>query len=374
VSILEVMFAILVTTIGLLGAIAIFPVASAQARKGKLTDMAAVAGISAVHQFDVQQMRNPNTWLYYDTTNSVYKIVGTPTPGTAAFIDPGFMVQLNKSPTLGGQNHDQYSFPYYSLSAGTNIDSNSDKRMTRITLQAFPTTASTMAMSGFQAETIFAVGDDLAYTRPDDRSLNAVQTMVNDGTNMLKRQTEGMLTWAATLAPKIEYDTSGNPLTTDLYILSILVFDRRDNSFPLDTKTTLDDGSNAVNPERLVDVTSFPGGGIGGGEVVLAARPGATPRNAGDLDLRAGDWVMLSGYRNLGGQQIGPLFLWYRVADTDPEVDISSGTPQRYVTLQGPDWPQALTNVSGGNSYTQATLMTGLVAVYEKTIRIDTGN
>jgi Tfp pilus assembly protein PilV len=39
VSILEVMFAILVTAIGLLGALTVFPVASMIARKGKVADM-----------------------------------------------------------------------------------------------------------------------------------------------------------------------------------------------------------------------------------------------------------------------------------------------------------------------------------------------
>ena len=69
VTILEVLFAILVTTIGLLGAIAIFPVASAQARKGRQNDIVAVAADSIAHQFDTQYMRRPDQWMVLMSRN-----------------------------------------------------------------------------------------------------------------------------------------------------------------------------------------------------------------------------------------------------------------------------------------------------------------
>ena len=62
VSILEVMFAILVTVVGLFGAVAVFPAASAMARRGRVNDAAAAAGRSAVRDFDVRGMRRPSTW------------------------------------------------------------------------------------------------------------------------------------------------------------------------------------------------------------------------------------------------------------------------------------------------------------------------
>src|SRR5262245_1523452 len=59
VTILEVLFSIMLTTVGLLGAIALFPVASARARKARLNDAVAVSASSAVHMFDTMGMRRP---------------------------------------------------------------------------------------------------------------------------------------------------------------------------------------------------------------------------------------------------------------------------------------------------------------------------
>lgn len=373
VSILEVMFAILIATIGLLGAIAIFPVASSLARKGKVADMSSVAGISAVHDFDTRGMRNPNDWLYYDTGSNAYAAVplseGIPAAGEAFFIDPGFVAA---TPASAARSY----FPYYDLSAATSVDPASDRRMNRITLRAFPGTANTTAMSGLQAETVFAVADDLSYIRPEDRSKAAEQAYVRDknGVQELRRETEGMLTWAATLAPKVDY-VGGTVFPTDMYVLSVLVFDQRSTGLGVDTAATLDNGQNAVNAERLVDVVEFGDAGIGGGEVLLQARPG---RNAGDLELSEGDWLMLSGYKEeppvppaTEPNRIGPLFLWYQVTGLDGEVDTTVTPNQRYVTLRGPDWPAVK---MAGTQCTQATIIGGVTAVYEKTIRLDTSS
>jgi hypothetical protein len=170
-----------------------------------------------------------------------------------------------------------------------------------------------------------------------------------------------------------------NATSGDLYVLSVLVFNRRDRSYPLDTALYLDGNATLgpqINPERLVDVNCFPGGGIGGGEVLLQARAGRGTGNvAGDLDVRANDWIMLSGATGSGATAVGPVFLWYRVVDADADISTngSSGYLQRYVTLQGPDWP--LPNLAlDSPSVTQATIATGVVAVYEKTIRLDNSN
>src|SRR5262245_10263391 len=81
VSILEVLFAIMVTSIGLLGAIALFPVASSQARKAKINDEVANIGRSAVHTFDAMGMRRPDWWYYWDTTSSKFVQVYNPVAG-----------------------------------------------------------------------------------------------------------------------------------------------------------------------------------------------------------------------------------------------------------------------------------------------------
>jgi type II secretory pathway pseudopilin PulG len=72
VTIIEVLFAIMITSVGLLGAIALFPVASTQARRARLNDMVGNAGRSAFHDFDTRGMRRPDRWLAWDQINSQF--------------------------------------------------------------------------------------------------------------------------------------------------------------------------------------------------------------------------------------------------------------------------------------------------------------
>jgi hypothetical protein len=67
---------------------------------------------------------------------------------------------------------------------------------------------------------------------------------------------------------------------------------------------------------------------------------------------------MLSGYRNSA-----PTYRWYRVVDVSEVA--GSGPFTRDVTLFGPDWHIAAAS-------TEATLLNNIVAVYEKTIRLET--
>src|SRR3954454_20687500 len=77
VTIIEVLFAILVATVGVFSVIAIFPFASSQAKRARLNDMFAVAGRSAFHDFDARGMRIPDHLMAYD-------------PGTPPNVSAGF--------------------------------------------------------------------------------------------------------------------------------------------------------------------------------------------------------------------------------------------------------------------------------------------
>src|SRR4051812_20008513 len=66
VTIVEVLFAILVATVGVFSVIAIFPFASAQAKRARLNDIFANAGRSAFHDFDARGMRIPDRLVAWD--------------------------------------------------------------------------------------------------------------------------------------------------------------------------------------------------------------------------------------------------------------------------------------------------------------------
>jgi hypothetical protein len=230
--------------------------------------------------------------------------------------------------------------------------------MFRITLSTAPTT--TTAMGKLQADSLFFIDDDLTYDRADDNSLQPTQTYVDlpgaAGTRA-KRQTDGHMSWMATIVPKLDLYTLPFPET---FVLSVVMFYDRPAGLEMD----------AVH-ERVLTVASFPGGGIMGGEVQLTASSQAA------LNIRPNDWIMLSGIARHTMNHPGPVppagtprwitrFKWYRVSDTEAEAtdDDGDGTWERYVTLMGSDWDI-------GPAFTQAVYVEGVVGVYEKTIRLE---
>ena len=364
VSLLEVLFAILVTTIGLLGAVAVLPVASMQAQKGRMNDAMAVAGLSAVHEFDTRGMRQTSRWMAWDSTNNRYSSIplgpftqvplvnsaANPQYGRSFCIDPRFIAANPTSPNSGTASF----FPYTA--------STSEPRMLRITLFSGLRDSSNnmLPMGSTQADHIFQLADDLTYERPeDDRTLNARQifdSFPSDATKASKRQSDGHMSWMATLVPKLERHAAPS---LDTYVLSIVMFHDRPAGLSL----------SEVDPlrERIVELETMASGspvpGVSGGEVQLKSGTEAA------LKLRPNDWIMLSGFVSHGGGGPSiPVFKWYRVSDCDPEVEFDGTTYTRYATLIGEDWNTAVPLTT-----LRATIVDGVVGVYEKTIRLEPG-
>ncbi|MCY2994521.1 MAG: hypothetical protein NTY19_42645 [Planctomycetota bacterium] len=164
-------------------------------------------------------------------------------------------------------------------------------------------------------------------------------------------------------------DTSESYLS-DLYLLSIVVFHRRDLEMTLPAGTP---GIEEPENERLVNVPTV----YGNGELVLETRAG---RPAVDLKLGQGEWVMLMAAKEIAkdynNQPVYKTrFKWYRVLVVEPDTQATnSGTYQRNVTLFGQDWDADMLPTSMPQVFPQALLMNGVVAVYEKTIRLETSS
>ena len=171
--------------------------------------------------------------------------------------------------------------------------------------------------------------DDLNFEVPDDATLppinhtfkdnNGTPADVSDDTVAIKRFSDGDFSWLATLVRERDSDT---------YTLSVVVFNKRN------VPSAGDENLMAVN---------FLGNGWGGGDATLtgAAAEFALP----------GQWVMLAA---------GDRFRWYRIIYAS---DFNAGS--REVTLQGRDW-----DVAAPFDAPQATLVTGAIAVYERTVRL----
>lgn len=392
VSILEVLFAILVTTVGLLGALAVLPVASTYARKGRTADAVAVAGHSAVHRVDTMGMRRPDMWVGWNQSweqrasppapgPSFQSLTAIQTPnGTSLCIDPRFVAINSGSAATANPAS---LFPYVPRTFAT------EPRMFRVGLtNGLPSSLGGTLMTLGQANSIFVINDDISFERPGDRSMPAqgLFRMVdhdNDGPTGTPgipraRQNGGHMSWIATLVPKHELYASIGPsgaVQNDLYVLSVVVFyDRPLVNFSIDTPGT----DMRQYSERVVDVDFTEAGGLGyaGGEALLiwpidggTATLADLPAAKEALKVRAGEWIMLAGLvpHALGG--VIPIFKWYRVTEVDSEPEFHT-TEEHYelaVSLTGQDWDTAT------NSEPRAFIVSGVVGVYEKTVRLETG-
>lgn len=377
VSLLEVLFSIGVIGIGLLGVIALYPLALGQVGTGVVADRGARVGQNAVHVFSARGMARPDQllWFRYSATNPA-----TPASVDASQVDAALLPEGARSGFLidpmfvavqrqaNGGGYDARLFPYYTrqtipnpITPGSPYPTPFDPRLRRVTLRG--SAAASTIMNAAQAELLFRSDDDLTFELPLDRNAAPDQIF---GANNARRQYEGTISWMATLVPQINITDSGTT-PGDLYQLSIVVFDRRDSSMAMNEQN-----------ERVVNVALFHNAGLGGGDVTL----GASTSEA--LDIKPGQWLMLMAtpypMTSVSGSNIPgvSLFRWYRVIDAEDEPRLVSGSVypwERDVALQGPDWPVAyfasLTAPAPAQRPTRAAVVSNVVAVYERTIRLE---
>lgn len=335
VSLLEVMFAVIVVAVGLLGSISVLTVASTVAKRGRVNDSVASLGPMAVHDFDARGWRSTSQWVKWNTTTNAWGQY-TPGFGESVCIDPRFIAANASTPVPSS------IFPYVPTTAATQV------RMSRLTLN----NGLGLPMSKVLSDDLFTFAEDLTVLRDDtDKTLapsQAYTTLPAAPASLAKRETDGQYSWMATVSPRIDrYSLSFN----NEYVLSVVIFHQR-VGFDM-----------SVGTEQVYGV-SFPGAGVTGGEVLLT---GPTEPN-----IRSGDWIMLAGRStqhvlNPATGQLSlpvPVFGWYRVLDTEAESTPVAGGFERYATLMGRDFSPDTTDH-------QAFVIAGVAAVYEKTIKLE---
>lgn len=361
-SILEVLIAIGIFAIGVLAALAVFPVAGSYMRKGAIADSISVNGTSAFHEFDVQGMRRPDHWMSWNPMANEWQRYA-PVPGESYCIDPRFITRNAALPVASNV------FPYIPQGNAT------DPRMRRITLWGGalgppvgnPPVQPPIEISLLHADSLFTFSDDLAYTKPEkDRTLGAEQVWIEDvGGAPVARETNGEYSWLVTLVPSVDTHSAVGIATNDLYVLSVVMFHQR----PMVDLGTDQPGDDLYDlPERVVNVDWSAADGVGGGPVVL------TSTTTKLLALRPGQWICLAGNMMMPrGQNQQPVlvsrFGWYRVSDcdSDPSDEDGDGNWEMYATLIGRDWDVNLTQP-------RAFILEGVLGVYEKTIRLEYGS
>lgn len=393
-SYLEVLIAAAIALTGILGAIAMFPVAILNMQKGQVVDIAAAAGPSAIDQAVSAGASDPTNWLFLNggvwTPASVN--VGNASysrregrlwhnallPMESFCFDPRFCADVT---TWDAAQHVPAAFPYVIQNPAQLV---ADARMRRVTLARDRNTPVKMPMVTQQARLLFKLQDDLLFVREDDAAgpVPARQDYLQGTTGNQRRNYFADYEWIITATPH----TVLSPLSPvgaeqlDQYDVTTVIYHQRPAR--LDTISTYTAGdTHFVDDERLVEVADMTSATATGAvsEVLLQTRPN---RPGSDLLIHEGDVILLSAmaYSRPGVPPGGgaftpwrPIFRWYRVAQFGEAYPYGS-VHQRWVTLDGPDWPvmagQNLTPIpsqaaaDGGAITTRATILTGAVALY----------
>ncbi|MBT4693258.1 MAG: hypothetical protein HOB73_07940 [Planctomycetaceae bacterium] len=360
VTIIEVLFSVGIIVTGLLGVAGLIMIAGVQMTQGLEADAMSNAGLNAIAEFDTRKMRRPDNLLWPTSSTTFTSVLSSNLygpgnePSPSFCIDPFFIAQqvVDGNPNT----HEFNLFPGRPPAANL-------VQMRRVTLKnpnpAFPT--QNLPLSLFQSREIFIAKDDLSISKPPSATELPQQMWIE---NKAKRLNAAETSWMATLTPNRNREDPQNNNTlepTDQYLLSIVIFNNRFINYT--------DANADPEKERPLNIT-FLNRGFGGGEIQLSAPldPTTGLSDPTQLELKHGDWVMLSADSN-----IRYCFRWYRISYIEDETPINqinaAGEYYRHATLQGPDWSRP--EWHNGTYTTHVTFIPGVIGVFEKTIRME---
>jgi hypothetical protein len=412
ISLVEVLIAMGILTVGLLGVAAIFPVASFYMQKGDVADRGSAIAQAAFNDALARGVFDPANWyaMTRDNLAEPPATYGLPSDGpnrtfsrpvlksiadakalwpTAAFcqrvghayaIDPIGAAAISNETLPNANNQGARPFPasasilnlrsdYYN-SAWTEWLGTNGKALwpiRRVTLRqprvgSIPAIAAPFnvsdSLSPTTAEALFSSRDDLSLdvplqsNRPSTQLLTTIDLNGDGKPDPLARASRGDYSWLATVVPSDPW-----LLADTTCEVSVVVFYKR-------VLGTHDDIVTSAAAERMVEA-SIRSTGLSGGEVLL------TPSNDGITEtpfngLKVGQWMMLCG-PSPDTSDARPKFVarWYRV------LSIEQQDQNRLVSLRGPQWPWQ--PQSGGGALSNnlcAGIFPGAVAVHSKAISL----
>src|SRR3989304_6090570 len=434
ISLTEVLIAMGILTIGLLGVASIFPVASFYMQKGDVADSSSAVAQAAFNDVLSRGMLDPQAWLMlrgmtpasagiYDRNfqselrNQLAVNVGSNWPmqqqnkllnarfGYAYIIDP-FGADSSPVDPNDSTNRRQYRAvqtlplntaqtwphpawsPWNPAGVPAGIGSASDPKwpLMRVPLpQAGP--SAPWPMTTAVADRLFRSSDDLSLDVPTqaDRPSRQLldQTTLAGSTVPLARQSRGDYSWIVTIVPPSA--DARNALAIDpsayKYEVSVAVFHKRiiDN-FTLGTDSQVNErlkGANVVST------------GLSGGELLLTTRTADSTDNFDSL--KVGNWVVVCGPHPASTDAL-PRFVmrWYRLLsvegkdrrlnDTGTYTPVPAATDpeRRLVALRGPQWPWQPAPQPGGltdyyhlSNNICVAIIPNVVAVHSKTIQLE---
>lgn len=402
ISLTEVLISMFVLTVGVLGLAALIPVGGSYLATAQRDDRSSTLGRAAFHDVQVRGYLDPKMWMRTDGIGTDYQAnvpawthtripavtMNSPTERAGSFcIDPLLVSSTTDAATLTRLS----AFPV----ALDNDPPMSDgvtpiPRMVRGTLRAWkndrPTANNPPPMPAAAADRIFRSTDDIVFGLPDGEPDG--RPFAATGSAGTTRQFTGDYSYFVTVTPltdesvakSLEPDgvTPKLPVAHDTprtFTVSVVTLQKRILDVP--PPDVINRGRLAPT-ERMVLVEFVSATGIAGGDVQLRL-PGGTIDDF--PEVKPGRWLMLCAWmqRPAGGslltaQEMPAVFKWYRVTQAGEPYDDGVQIKQD-VTLSGPDWEiggKLIDAETGGYPTCHAAIIDGVVAVHEKTMRLDT--
>ncbi|REJ96698.1 MAG: prepilin-type N-terminal cleavage/methylation domain-containing protein [Planctomycetota bacterium] len=205
-----------------------------------------------------------------------------------------------------------------------------------------------------------AAGDDDATAQEEANRLgDPYQLFYSDpaAPGRLKRKSDGAFSWLATFVPRVLGPPTTGPTTDPQaaasevdYTVSVAVFRNR-----------LVVGQAGLDADSHLVTINFVGGGYGGGAArLIDTMTGSLTESVALESLRADSWILV-----WSTEPNTRAYHWYRVVSA-ARVEPVSGSFERFVTLEGPDWnPAAWGNPVG------AKIFENLVGVYQRDMQME---
>lgn len=406
-SLLEVLIAMFILTVGMLGIAAAVVIGNASALQALVADRVASVGRNGLAEVRTRELLDSTRWLNADGSPVVKNPDEPFAAGDAFCIDPLYIATVNATQTQipNPRTACLVRFPYSSTTPSSPPYFESSPylpapqaclAMQRVTLNIAPVQPPTVPqlqqilMNPRLFERIFVAEDDLnvdltTLSRPrllfrtDTGQTLPLPVLPRDagGGTPLYPDYQGMYSWMVTVVPDIPRGT----IDQQKYIVSVVVFRNRVLLPP--------DDPSLETPAERVAVANM----LGGGDVrlsVLASdlqKPGGGSYNAAEyLRVREGQYILLAGRQLVTPGNPGVfqnVFLWYRVIATGELYQPSDPKPftgdsnhyYREFTLAGPDWNPAWcaqTDSDGdGTPEVQAILCSEVYGVYSQVMEPD---
>lgn len=316
VSLLEILVAIFILSVGLLGVAALIPVGNSEVVKTQIAHRSAETGLRAFREMKLRGYLNPQNWL------SGGQAVVNPDTGVMRPEFAGKTFVIDPLTVASGSGQAIQDLEVKTLSVRSAMATESNK-----TAPQMPSPV---------AERVFIGQDNLHFFRPREQTLPPRAFEV--GASGPRRLTNPFYSWMAMLSPMqvMPNGTLAPEFKLDTYLMSVIVFYR---DLP------------GEEPRRSIKMSADS---LGGNEFRLTMPQGA-PEDAKKF-LRPRRWILLTDETRL--------FRWYRLGTV--EGSVAEDRNDRVVSLLGPDWDS-----QSSGSKPQAIVFESVVAVIEKMVQLE---